>query len=291
MSRHVTVALCAHNARPFIRQALWSILHQSHRELDVYVVDDGSGDGTADEVRDLVRADRRAHLVRLRESIGTYAAKNLVLATFCRGEYFAHQDADDRSREHRLARQIEFLERNPDVPLCGTSIDEFFASQADAPAILADAEIRYSEASGHYHRENVYAARISRTATIPPIGELSRIKIAMNGSLVIRADFLKRLGGYDGRTRMAGDTELLWRVLCLRDVANLQEVLYERRFHGASLTRSAAYGFESEARREYAGAVRERILRALRESPEAADLERALRQDMYFPSVCNEYFE
>ena len=97
---------------------------------------------------------------------------------------------------------------------------------------------------------------------------------------MFRSETLRALGGYDGRARAAGDTELLWRLLRHHELANLPEVLYARRFHSGSLTRSEDLGFASEARRLYIEGVQERLTLHARAQPEAA-----ATGDMHVPQV------
>ena len=73
----------------------------------------------------------------------------------------------------------------------------------------------------------------------------------MNGSVMFDADFLKGIGGWDGRTRVAADTDIFIRTLAENDIHNIQECLYNRRFHKDSLTSGKDLGIRSDFRKRY----------------------------------------
>jgi len=291
---HVTVALSVFNGEEFVDKAVSSIAAQSYSELDLYIVDDGSEDSTSERVLPLVRSDPRIHLIKLKQNIGTYAAKNLVLKRYCDGEYFAHQDADDYSWPERLEKQVAFLNSRPDIPACGTGIDEFFESMDCAPRIPADCEIEFDKNDRCFHRKNRYPELLQKGYYFrESLGKLSQIKIAMNGSIVFRAEVLRRLGGYDGATHVAGDTELLWRILSRYDFANLPEILYSRRFHESSLTQSTGLGFESEIRYSYIGQVQKRLKdlnKAIEEGNQKL-VDKLIKHEFYYPEVDYERYD
>jgi glycosyltransferase involved in cell wall biosynthesis len=114
----VTALVAAHDAAPFVGSALASLSRQTMGDLEVVVVDDGSGDGTAGVVEDAARADARIRLVRLHRNRGQAAALNVGMER-ARGRYLAILDADDEAAPGRLAEQVAALERDPDLVLVG----------------------------------------------------------------------------------------------------------------------------------------------------------------------------
>jgi len=87
----VSVIMPMRNARPFVADALRSVLAQGGAELEVIVVDDGSTDGSGDIVRAM--SDPRLRMVQ-GPAKGIAAAFNTGLAA-ARGELLARCDADD----------------------------------------------------------------------------------------------------------------------------------------------------------------------------------------------------
>jgi glycosyltransferase involved in cell wall biosynthesis len=286
--QHVSVSLCVFNGEKTIEKCVRALLAQTHRDLDIYVVDDGSTDRTKEIVESILEEDSRLHLLSLEKNIGTYACKNLVLKNFCMGPYFAHQDADDYSWPERLEKQLAFLDQNPQIAACGVGIDEFYKEISDAPQVPSEYETFYNEEDEHYHRKNLYTACIPKGSCFNyNIQDLSDIKIAMNGSILFRTEILKGLGGFDGRARVAGDTDLLWRLLIRYNFGNIQEVLYSRKYHLESLTKSKDVGFKSDFRLTYISAVYERLMQLKIEFDAGNEeaLTEKIKQDMYVPDV------
>lgn len=117
----VSVVMAVHNESPRVERSISSILAQSHEELELVVVDDGSADDTWDRVRGF--ADRRVVALR-QEAKGLPAALNLGLRA-ARGGFIARMDGDDRAHPERLATQLRELKRRPGVGYLGTAMRLF----------------------------------------------------------------------------------------------------------------------------------------------------------------------
>jgi len=117
----VTVLMPAYNAEAHVEEAVDSVLAQSFGDLELLVVDDGSTDGTAERVKAV--NDPRLRVLR-RDRAGVVGALNAGLDA-ARGELLARLDADDVMVGDRLARQVAFLDRRPDIVACGTDYEMF----------------------------------------------------------------------------------------------------------------------------------------------------------------------
>jgi glycosyltransferase involved in cell wall biosynthesis len=107
--RLVTVAIPAFNAASTIGATLDSVLSQTHRALDVIVVDDGSTDGTAQIVESFAERDNRVRLIRTRNG-GVARARN-VAADAALGAFIAPVDADDLWHPVKIEKQLAALDR------------------------------------------------------------------------------------------------------------------------------------------------------------------------------------
>ena len=107
----VTVIIPTYNAGPLLNKALDSILNQTHKELDIIVIDDGSTDGSVDIT---YTRDPRVQYAGLHPNQGKSVAMNMGL-DLAKGVYFALQDADDISLPERIAVQVAHLEKHPEL--------------------------------------------------------------------------------------------------------------------------------------------------------------------------------
>jgi len=112
----VSVVMPAYNVAWCIGHAVDSVLAQDYAARELIVVNDGSTDGT----RPLLEAYGDAVTVIDQENRGMSAARNAGIRR-SRGTYVAFLDADDRWLPAKLTRQVELMERRPEVGFCSTS--------------------------------------------------------------------------------------------------------------------------------------------------------------------------
>src|ERR1043165_6513590 len=104
----VSILIPVCNGEASIGQALDSALGQTHANLEVIVVDDGSRDRTSEVVDGVARRDGRVRLVT-QPNRGGAAARNRALAA-ASGEFVAPLDADDLWDPSKIARQVRRIE-------------------------------------------------------------------------------------------------------------------------------------------------------------------------------------
>lgn len=102
----VSVLLTAYNSEETLGCAIESILNQSHRNIELIVVDDMSSDATVDIAESWTSRDPRVILLKNEENLGPYVSRNVALK-YAQGEFVALQDADDVSVPDRLRIQLE----------------------------------------------------------------------------------------------------------------------------------------------------------------------------------------
>ena len=125
MSPPLSVAMAVHDARPFVEEAIRSILGQSFRDFEFVIGDDGSSDGTGAVLARLAAEDARIRLVRRSRKSGLAGSANWVIGE-TRAPIVAIAHADDLSLPGRLERQLALF-AEPEVVLVGAlgeGIDE-----------------------------------------------------------------------------------------------------------------------------------------------------------------------
>jgi len=117
-----TVLMPVYNSEKFLREAVESILNQTFSDFEFLVINDGSTDKSVEIIESY--NDSRIRLVHNEQNLGLIATLNKGL-NLANGEYIARMDGDDISLVHRLEKQVEFLDCNPDIAICGTLIKTF----------------------------------------------------------------------------------------------------------------------------------------------------------------------
>ncbi len=105
------------NRARLVAEAVTSVLDQTHRLIEVVVVDDASDDGTPDQLRRL--AARHPDIVRVvrRSRTGGPGAAREDGRRIARGSYIQYLDSDDRLHPTKFERQVAALERDPRLGL------------------------------------------------------------------------------------------------------------------------------------------------------------------------------
>lgn len=215
----VTVLLPVYNCERFLAEAIHSILDQTFTNFEFLIIDDGSTDQSAQVITAF--KDERIRLLQ-QENSGLAATLNRGIS-LARGRYIARQDQDDVSYPDRLARQVDFMQANPDCVLLGTW----------AQIIEVD------RAVNRFHRH-------------PVSGDELRYLMYFNNpfvhsSVMLRKTALDQVGGYttDPDRQPPEDFELWSRLSRAGQIANIGEVLLSYREISGSMSRVGPSPFRS----------------------------------------------
>ena len=206
----VSVVMSVYNGEAFLPEAIESILGQTLREFEFLVIDDGSKDGTAEILGGYASRDRRVRVVR-HENKGRVTSLNVGIG-LATGKYIARMDADDVAMPYRLAEQIEFMERHPEVGLLGGAVELISVT-----------------------------GQVVKTAR-PPLDD-SAIKSLMlrynpmfHPTVVMRKDVALAAGGYRKALLDADDYDLWLRMSERSRLANLGKTMVQYRIHSEQVS-------------------------------------------------------
>jgi glycosyltransferase involved in cell wall biosynthesis len=104
----VSVVIPAYNGEATIDETLRSVRAQTHRRLEIIIVDDGSRDGTVETVLAHAAIDPRVSVMR-QPNAGVAAARNTGWRSAA-AELIAFVDADDLWAPTKIARQLEAID-------------------------------------------------------------------------------------------------------------------------------------------------------------------------------------
>ena len=117
----VSIIVTSYNYARFIGETIRSVIDQTLDSWELIIVDDCSTDDSWSVIQAF--QDPRIHAVRFDKNRGACAAYNTALG-LARGEFIASLDSDDGFAADKLAVQVEFLDRHPEVDICGTYLEE-----------------------------------------------------------------------------------------------------------------------------------------------------------------------
>ena len=113
----ITVLIPTYNCEQYIQEAVQSILDQTYTNFECIIIDDCSIDGTVDIIKTF--NDPRINLIIKPKNSGYTNSLNYGL-TIAKGKYIARMDGDDISLPNRFEKQIEVLEQDKDIIVCGS---------------------------------------------------------------------------------------------------------------------------------------------------------------------------
>jgi glycosyltransferase involved in cell wall biosynthesis len=206
----ISVVMSVYNGEAFLAKAIESILNQTFRDFEFLIVDDGSTDATPEILSTYAKQDARIRIVR-HENKGRAVSLNIGI-DLATGKYIARMDADDVAVPYRLAEQMEFMERHPEVGLLGGAI------------------------------ELISATGLVIKTSQPPL-EDSEIKSLMlhynpmfHPTVVMRKDVALAAGGYRKALLDADDYDLWLRMSERSRLANLGKTMVQYRIHSEQVS-------------------------------------------------------
>ncbi len=118
----ITVLMPVYNVESFIKEAIESVLNQSYTDFELLIIDDCSTDNTLSIIEEI--KDDRIKIVRKEKNLGLIHSLNLGFE-LAQGKYIARMDGDDISVNNRFEKQLEVLENDSNVKVCGCWLQEF----------------------------------------------------------------------------------------------------------------------------------------------------------------------
>lgn len=104
----ISVVVPVYNVEKYLERCVKSILDQTHKELEILLVDDGSTDASGSLCDELGRADERIRVIH-KANGGLSDARNAGLAV-AEGEFVCFIDSDDWIEPETLQKAVEAME-------------------------------------------------------------------------------------------------------------------------------------------------------------------------------------
>ena len=196
---YISVIIPTYNRLNLLKETVESVRHQTFRDFEIIVVNDGSTDGTAkwlDTQGDLKHLDQENKGIATSRNNGAAAAE---------GEWFAFVDHDDLWAPDKLEIQAEFMKRNPDVGL------------------VAARHVRLSQKP-----PKVRNHRWIKGDLLVKVFSESFIHTS---SVIIRRDVFRAINGFPARYRFADEFDVWLKIAANYPVAYVYDPLVFIRFY------------------------------------------------------------
>ena len=207
----ISVLMPVYNAAGFLAEAVESVLRQTRADFEFIIIDDGSTDASGAMLAAYAAKDRRIRLVT-RPNTGYAAALNEMLG-YAAAPLLARMDADDIAMPARFEEQAAYLDAHPECVAVGSRV--LLIDEEGAP-------IRDMATSERHEQIDAEHMRGEGGAIIHP-------------AAMIRADAVRRIGGYRIERSPAEDLDLFLRLAEVGQLANLGARLLRYRIHLGSV--------------------------------------------------------
>lgn len=236
----VSVCVPTYNGARFLQQCLDSALGQSWRDLEVLVVDDGSGDESVAIARDYARRDPRVRVHVNPQNLGLVENWNRCV-TLARGRWIKFLFQDDYLEPTCLSRMLEAA--SDDTALVAVRRDIVFEPGTPASVrrmyepFAGWASLRGFFGPGPRIGADAFAAQVVRRPRLNFIGEPT--------AMMIHRSAFERFGAFNHDFAVLADWEYAARLAIHTGLAYVDETLAAFRVHAssASQTRGASRRF------------------------------------------------
>jgi GT2 family glycosyltransferase len=223
----VAVVIPLFNKVDHIQGCLRSVLAQTHAELDVIVVNDGSSDGSDRIVAAI--GDARVRLIQ-QANAGVSAARNRgVAATACEWVFFL--DADDEWAPKLVESLLALLQHHPEAGVLACPTERVYSNGVTSIAHLTDQDFTPGS-----------ACLCDFFASFVRLGQSP----FSNSSFAVRRTVFQQVGGYKVGVRLTEDSDLWVRLALATPMAMIRPALARYHVEVAGNTRTVAQREEFE---------------------------------------------
>lgn len=209
MKADVTVLISVKNEEKFIGPTIKSILNQTYKNFELWVIDDGSIDQTWKVIKSF--KDERIKAFHFNQGTGMTPRLNWAVPKI-KTRLIARMDSHNLADKSRLRKQFDYMTAHPEVMALGSN----FSRQDESGKILF---------KSHFPT-NYLEIRI----------KLMKQNLFKHGSMLIRSEVYKKVGLYDPYFKLSQDYDFILRVAAKFPVANLPDYLVTEIYRQQNMT-------------------------------------------------------
>lgn len=223
MSQKISVIIPTYNNGKYLQQCLDSVSHQTYRNLEIIVVDDGSTDDTQEILEHCREKDHRLR-VFYQENKGVGVARNVGLS-MASGDYIAFIDSDDWVNKDYLQKLYVTLKKH-DADVAVTNYFNYLDDQKATTYHLRNWD----------HFEKEYSPQEWMKVEYQQRDGMSEVFVSLWCKL-FKAELFHNIVFPD--KKFAEDDYTTWKIYLLANkIVYLNDQLYYVRVHTSSITNS-----------------------------------------------------
>ena len=203
----VSIIIPTYNCLLFLPKAINSVLEQTHKNIELIIINDNSNDGTTDYLNELT--DKRIKTITT-NGVGASQARNLGIAK-ASGEFVAFLDADDFWLPEKLALQLALHTTYPNLAMSFTNYDHLTESYQSIVDCFS-----YWEQFKERKEEFIILTK--------PLDFIIKNNVVGTSTVMLKANVLDKINWFDESLKYGEDWELWLRICESHDVGVLNSV-------------------------------------------------------------------
>lgn len=243
----VSIVIPAYNCATTVAATIESCLAQTYRDVEIFVVNDGSNDRTAEVLRTFGQK-----ITIIDKSNGGVAASRNVGTVTASGEFVVWMDHDDLMAPDRVRLQVKVLTSDPSIELVSSDFSAFTTVEAD---------FEHSHIASYYSAvrrlgglDRIYSqARVIEEGTVPGdqaftvrSGQIYESLLSGNfvhpPTVMVRRSVFDRAGYFDETLTYNSEYDLVVRIARVGCVAYIDAPLLRYRRSETQLSHCPAGG-------------------------------------------------
>lgn len=203
----VSIVIICFNGVEFLQEAIDSALAQTYTHWELFIVDDGSSDGSDEIARNYASRDSaRIHYLEHdgHKNLGMSASRNLGIRC-AKGEYLAFLDADDYWLPEKLETHVRMLNDQPNVGMLYGTAKYWYSWTGRAEDKARDfvPELRT--------RGNI----LFDPPELLPMLLNGKAEVPCTCSLLVRRELVQKIGGFEESFRGMYEDQVFYAKVCL----------------------------------------------------------------------------
>lgn len=209
MQTNITILISVRNEEAYIGPTIKSILAQTYKNFELWVIDDGSTDKTWGKIQSF--KDKRIKSFHFDQNTGLTSRLNWAVPRV-RTEFIARMDSHNLADPTRLQKQLDYMISHPEVMALGSN----FIRQDESRKVFFHSHFptNYQEIKAKLMERNLFK----------------------HGSMFFRRKVYGLVGLYDPYFRLSQDYDFVLKVAARFPVANLPENLVTEIYRSQNMT-------------------------------------------------------